>query len=153
MANGLRRGQRKGDVMSTNCIHCLYEKRTGIDLLCDACRINRHGPTTPEHAIRDAEFFADIAKRILCKEPLYVSDTLEIAKDYLAKSMRLSIATRKLKDIAYFHGHKDGECCDADCGECGICAVLDCPHGDPLHYHHDGCPSCYAPKTDSGGPV
>lgn len=18
----------------------------------------------------------------------------------------------------------------------------DCPHGDPLHFHHDGCPSC-----------
>lgn len=36
-----------------------------------------------------------------------------------------------------------------ECGEneCEICAVRDCPDADPLHYHHDGCPSC----TDPGG--
>lgn len=27
--------------------------------------------------------------------------------------------------------------------ECLDCGERDCPHGDPLHYHHDGCPSCY----------
>jgi hypothetical protein len=27
--------------------------------------------------------------------------------------------------------------------ECLICGVRDCPHGEPLHYHHDGCPACY----------
>lgn len=27
--------------MSTNCISCAIEKRTGIDLLCDACRAER----------------------------------------------------------------------------------------------------------------
>lgn len=21
-------------------------------------------------------------------------------------------------------------------------AIVDCPYGEPLHYHHDGCPSC-----------
>jgi len=26
--------------------------------------------------------------------------------------------------------------------ECAICSVRDCPQGDPLHYHHDGCPCC-----------
>lgn len=26
--------------------------------------------------------------------------------------------------------------------ECEICAVRDCPFGEPLHYHHDGCPAC-----------
>lgn len=26
--------------------------------------------------------------------------------------------------------------------ECTICSERDCPHEDPLHYHHDGCPSC-----------
>jgi hypothetical protein len=20
--------------------------------------------------------------------------------------------------------------------------VMDCPHNEPLHYHHDGCPCC-----------
>ncbi len=32
------------------------------------------------------------------------------------------------------------ECADA---ECLVCGIRDCPHGEPLHYHHDGCPSCY----------
>lgn len=27
--------------------------------------------------------------------------------------------------------------------ECMYCASLDCPHAEPLHYHHDGCPACY----------
>jgi len=27
--------------------------------------------------------------------------------------------------------------------ECLDCGVHDCPHGEPLHYHHDGCPACY----------
>jgi len=26
--------------------------------------------------------------------------------------------------------------------ECILCGEEDCPHGDPLHYHHDGCPAC-----------
>lgn len=26
--------------------------------------------------------------------------------------------------------------------ECEECSKRDCPHKDPLHYHHDGCPSC-----------
>jgi hypothetical protein len=24
---------------------------------------------------------------------------------------------------------------------CGPCAAKECPHADPLHRHHDGCPS------------
>ena len=27
-------------------------------------------------------------------------------------------------------------------GECMACGELACPHGEPLHYHHDGCPAC-----------
>lgn len=27
--------------------------------------------------------------------------------------------------------------------ECMYCASLDCPHAEPFHYHHDGCPACY----------
>ncbi len=26
--------------------------------------------------------------------------------------------------------------------ECLACGEMDCPHGEPLHYHHDGCPAC-----------
>lgn len=35
------------------------------------------------------------------------------------------------------------EGCAAD--ECMVCGVLMCPVGEPLHYHHDGCPECDAP--------
>lgn len=26
--------------------------------------------------------------------------------------------------------------------ECLVHGALDCPHREPLHYHHDGCPAC-----------
>ncbi len=31
---------------------------------------------------------------------------------------------------------------DRDNGECMACSVRDCPYDEPLHWHHDGCPSC-----------
>lgn len=37
------------------------------------------------------------------------------------------------------------ECPDAECRECSWIA---CPHADPLHFHHDGCPSCE--QTEDG---
>lgn len=27
-------------------------------------------------------------------------------------------------------------------GECMVCGVIICPHHEPFHYHHDGCPAC-----------
>ena len=30
-------------------------------------------------------------------------------------------------------------CPDAECVEC---SRIICPHRDPFHFHHDGCPSC-----------
>lgn len=32
--------------------------------------------------------------------------------------------------------------CTLDNGECHKCAELCCPYLDPMHFHHDGCPSC-----------
>ena len=40
------------------------------------------------------------------------------------------------------------ECPDA---ECGICAVIMCPHEDSFHFHHDGCPSCAEAAGELGG--
>lgn len=34
--------------------------------------------------------------------------------------------------------------------ECMDCAIQVCPDGEPLHFHHDGCPACDMPKRDSG---
>lgn len=28
--------------------------------------------------------------------------------------------------------------------ECMICGVRECPYNEPLHFHHDGCPACWA---------
>ncbi len=39
----------------------------------------------------------------------------------------------------------DTNTCSADGGECMVCSVRDCPHQEPLHYHHDGCPACSEP--------
>jgi len=32
--------------------------------------------------------------------------------------------------------------CDKEQGECSVCGRIVCPFKDPLHFHHDGCPSC-----------
>lgn len=37
--------------------------------------------------------------------------------------------------------------CTLDGGECGTCGRLVCPSGDPMHFHHDGCPSCAENST------
>lgn len=34
---------------------------------------------------------------------------------------------------------KTEDCKDS---ECIFCGYRDCPHHEPLHYHHDGCPAC-----------
>lgn len=31
---------------------------------------------------------------------------------------------------------------DGNMVDCDACGVRDCPWGEPMHYHHDGCPSC-----------
>lgn len=29
--------------------------------------------------------------------------------------------------------------------ECMLCGIRECPNQEPLHFHHDGCPSCEYP--------
>lgn len=61
--------------------------------------------------------------------------------------MRQNEAIRRLEKILGrkpMHADEctgDAETCRID--ECMICGVRDCPHMEPLHYHHDGCPACY----------
>ena len=40
--------------------------------------------------------------------------------------------------------------CDKEGGECSECGKIVCPHGEPLHFHHDGCPACA--QHESGEP-
>ena len=48
--------------------------------------------------------------------------------------------TRETPAGARICGHTCGT--DQDDGECMACGQIDCPDGEPLHYHHDGCPCC-----------
>lgn len=34
--------------------------------------------------------------------------------------------------------------------ECMVCAGIICPHGDSLHFHHDGCPACDGGDSSMG---
>lgn len=38
--------------------------------------------------------------------------------------------------------HVDGNPNDCPVSECMTCSLRYCPHGEPLHFHHDGCPAC-----------
>lgn len=40
---------------------------------------------------------------------------------------------------------------DPATGECLPCGERDCPGGEPLHYHHDGCPHCDMQTCDDPG--
>jgi hypothetical protein len=37
--------------------------------------------------------------------------------------------------------------------ECEKCSVIICPREDPLHFHHDGCPSCNAEERVQEGVI
>jgi hypothetical protein len=36
--------------------------------------------------------------------------------------------------------------------ESEIAAMMVCPHGEPMHFHHDGCPSCIEDDTQEPSP-
>ena len=62
--------------------------------------------------------------------------------DEAALALESMAAERDARDriatIRMFHAR---DLCAEKDPECSVCSVLDCPMGDPLHYHHDGCPS------------
>lgn len=37
---------------------------------------------------------------------------------------------------------RDAMLARCDDPECYHCGAMVCPRGEPLHFHHDGCPSC-----------
>jgi hypothetical protein len=61
----------------------------------------------------------------------------------------LERAEAALSSINAAHRGRGGESCPDESGECSICGVLDCPYGDPFHYHHDGCPSEYVAEKQA----
>lgn len=45
-------------------------------------------------------------------------------------------------EIRRLHGIIDGLLGHCGDGECMDCGAIVCPYGEPLHFHHDGCPAC-----------
>jgi hypothetical protein len=73
-------------------------------------------------------------RKLRSSDPLYITQlcaALDAARDELAETKRL------LAMIDPLLNH-----CDKDGGECHMCGQIVCPHKDPLHFHHDGCPAC-----------
>lgn len=50
--------------------------------------------------------------------------------------LALIAEVKRLNDVV---GDLLDHCPDAECEECGKAV---CHHGEPLHFHHDGCPAC-----------
>lgn len=61
-----------------------------------------------------------------------VFDRAEIL-EVIAENDRLTLEFHKTIDALLNH---------CDDGECATCGQIICPHGDGMHFHHDGCPSC-----------
>ncbi|MCK9371159.1 hypothetical protein M0R04_14705 [Candidatus Dojkabacteria bacterium] len=62
-------------------------------------------------------------------------------EEHLPCSHELKI--RNLEPINFIKAletHPATKFCEDD--ECIYCGYRDCPHHEPLHYHHDGCPAC-----------
>lgn len=62
------------------------------------------------------------------------------AESILLRLGRLQGQTFHAELMAQVPGHPPGPRCPDP--ECMVCGVRDCPHFEPLHYHHDGCPAC-----------
>lgn len=85
-----------------------------------------------EDAQREIDMWAE-AQSILMDRAVWFKEADKLLKKILA--------------IKQFHNQVDenGECIDK---ECTICAIIFCPFNEPLHYHHDGCPACFAEEID-----
>lgn len=95
-------------------------------------------------ALREAEDAFALADKLVA----------QLYRERNPKSKRTKPMREPRYDAVYFEGvealermtspdanHPDtGACPDVECTACG---ARDCPHGEPLHYHHDGCPACY----------
>lgn len=62
-------------------------------------------------------------------------------RDLFIAELAVAVATGSIPDAMEreteraFAQCPGGECCDQ-------CAEIFCPYGEPLHFHHDGCPCC-----------
>lgn len=71
----------------------------------------------------------DVNEIILAFRAPEVTPEFQALHEYLQKACEAGLLTDA--DLA--------KCKDA---ECIVCGSIVCPHAEPLHFHHDGCPAC-----------
>jgi hypothetical protein len=62
--------------------------------------------------------------------------------DKLKPSEQIAALERRLEKMVE---HMLNVCPDLECLTCG---ALVCPHAESLHFHHDGCPACWAAEQE-----
>lgn len=65
----------------------------------------------------------------------------ELIKERLLAATRGPVDRMVSDLLKEVEGHPSTDECTE--GECMVCSIRDCPHKEPLHYHHDGCPACF----------
>jgi hypothetical protein len=92
---------------------------------------------------------ADPDEQCNCDQALALCDLLADARDLIAEYaplidglpwMERLHRSPAFRDPRPPDPHPSAEDCDVP--ECIACGLRDCPSGEPLHFHHDGCPEC-----------
>lgn len=98
----------------------------------------------------DAKLIEDMEKDAHEKEWFQIISqyvgSLPINQQEAARFLR-RYAIRKKREIRHLEIQVQSlleHCSDAECTQC---SQIICPHDDPLHFHHDGCPSCSGRKA------
>lgn len=66
-------------------------------------------------------------------QPNEQAQPLEILEETILELARQRDRDKQTVDALLNH------CPDMECSEC---ARIVCPHAEPMHFHHDGCPAC-----------
>lgn len=56
------------------------------------------------------------------------------------------------RELAEAHRKMDELLAHCPEGECEVCGTIICKYKDPMHFHHDGCPSCWQDETTPDQP-
>lgn len=117
------RNALKGDGMSKELIERLRTQASEIA----GQRINGWGNTMTEAADRIAALEQQLTEQ---------RSIAFAAQKEASRCAELERENRRLSNVV---DQLLAHCEDPECLECGKAI---CPHGEPLHFHHDGCPAC-----------
>lgn len=125
--NGLAHGDAE-------CGACIAEELANVTAERDALKRDHEDDASEICRIEDALGMRD---RIVGDNGKSTLDTaLDRIRDMIAKIGEQGDEIERLrKALTHLLAH----CQDT---ECEMCAKIICPHEDPLHFHHDGCPQC-----------